>query len=77
MTYVTNGESEMLSKKLTTPYRAFMSWTRSVAMWAVWNVPLGRWAPAWMGYAMQSKPVLSRIEQLERQAECLTQGDNA
>lgn len=47
----------MFNKKLTALYQGFMSWTRSIAMWMVWNVPLGRFAPALMGYAMQSKPV--------------------
>ena len=34
-----------------------MSTLRQVAMWLVWNVPLGRFAPLVMGFAMGSKPV--------------------
>lgn len=34
----------------------FIDWTRSVAMWIVWNVPCGRIAPKLMGYAMKSSP---------------------
>lgn len=30
---------------------------RKIAMWMVWNVPLGRFAPAVMGFAMNSKPI--------------------
>ena len=32
-----------------------MKLIRCVAMWAVWNVPLGRFAPSVMGFAMNSK----------------------
>ena len=34
-----------------------MTWLRSAAMWMVWNVPLGNFAPKLMGFAMNSKPV--------------------
>lgn len=34
----------------------FMNWTRSVAMWVIWNIPCGRLAPKLMGYAMNSAP---------------------
>ncbi len=36
----------------------FGNWTRSVAIWLVWNIPCGRFAPALMGFALRSKPRL-------------------
>lgn len=33
-----------------------MKWLRSMSMWLVWNVPLGRFAPNVMGFALGSKP---------------------
>ena len=35
-----------------------MKYLRTFAMWCVWNVPLGRFAPHVMGFAMGSKPQL-------------------
>ena len=52
------GGFEMLSKKLIALQVGFMNWTRSAAMWIVWNVPTGRFAPTLLGYALRSKPVL-------------------
>lgn len=48
----------MLSKKLNGPIAAFTNWTRCVAMWVVWNVPIGKFAPLLMGYALRSTPHL-------------------
>lgn len=33
-----------------------MKLMRSAAMWLVWNVPLGKFAPVLMGFALQRKP---------------------
>ena len=46
----------MLNRKLNAPFAAFMKSMRSAAMWAVWNIPLGKFAPWLMGFAMTSKP---------------------
>jgi len=44
----------------STKYLNLIRFTRSLAMWMVWNVPLGRLAPHVMGYAMNSKPCVKK-----------------
>ncbi len=40
----------------TKPATGFTNWTRSAAMWIIWNIPCGRLAPWVMAYAMNSDP---------------------
>ena len=42
----------------------FMSLIRSVAMWVVWNIPCGNFAPRLMGFALNSKPVKSNTRRI-------------
>lgn len=51
----------MSNRKPTGPTAAFMNWARSAAMWVIWNVPIGNFAPALMGYALQRKPALKGL----------------
>ena len=59
----------MLNRKQNGPAAAFMNWTRSVAMWVVWNVPIGRFAPSLMGYAMRSTPRLTGSRNLSARSK--------
>ena len=41
-----------------------MNLLRSVAMWVVWNIPCGNFAPRLMGFALNSKPVKSNTRRI-------------
>lgn len=49
----------MLNRKLKGLQAACMNWTRCAAMWVVWNVPIGNFAHALMGFALRSTPHLT------------------
>ena len=45
-----------LNRRRNALVTVFGNWTRSVAMWLIWNVPCGNLAPVLLGYALRAKP---------------------
>ena len=39
-----------------------MKQIRKIALWAVWNIPLGRFAPHVLGFALNSKPMRCAVQ---------------
>ena len=64
MAALLSGAYRTLNAPLTVQKVGFMSLIRSVAMWVVWNIPCGNFAPRLMGFALNSKPVKSNTRRI-------------
>ena len=59
-----SGAYKTLNGLLNVQRNDYMNCIRSVAMWIVWNIPCGNFAPRLIGFAMNSKPVKKDIRRI-------------